>query len=125
MFCICIKKPLPPGDNPIAVNKYYYKLSVGGALKNVSPHTYFSCDILGSVFTVVSYVAGTFWTNMLLQFLAFISRSAWNMNVTYRTGTFYKTARRHNQEDHNVTDNLSYLYSHRDYTNWDVMIIFM
>jgi hypothetical protein len=24
MFCICVKKPLPPGDNPIAVNKYYY-----------------------------------------------------------------------------------------------------
>jgi hypothetical protein len=23
MFCICVKKPLPPGDNPIAVNKYY------------------------------------------------------------------------------------------------------
>jgi hypothetical protein len=24
MFCICVKKPLPPGDNLIAVNKYYY-----------------------------------------------------------------------------------------------------
>jgi hypothetical protein len=24
MFCICVKKPLPPDDNPIAVNKYYY-----------------------------------------------------------------------------------------------------
>jgi hypothetical protein len=23
MFCICVKKPLLPGDNPIAVNKYY------------------------------------------------------------------------------------------------------
>jgi hypothetical protein len=22
MSCICVKKPLPPGDNPIAVNKY-------------------------------------------------------------------------------------------------------
>ena len=24
MFCRHVKKPLPPGDNPIAVNKYYY-----------------------------------------------------------------------------------------------------
>ena len=24
MFCIHVKLPLPPGDNPIAVNKYYY-----------------------------------------------------------------------------------------------------
>jgi hypothetical protein len=24
MFCICVKWLLPPGDNPIAVNKYYY-----------------------------------------------------------------------------------------------------
>jgi hypothetical protein len=24
MFCICVKWPLPPGGNPIAVNKYYY-----------------------------------------------------------------------------------------------------
>ena len=24
IFCIHVKKPLPPGDNPIAVNKYYY-----------------------------------------------------------------------------------------------------
>jgi len=23
LFCIVVK-PLPPGDNPIAVNKYYY-----------------------------------------------------------------------------------------------------
>jgi hypothetical protein len=26
MFSICVNKPLPPGDNPIAVNKYYYML---------------------------------------------------------------------------------------------------
>jgi hypothetical protein len=28
MFCICVKRPLPPGDNPITVNKYsyYYKI---------------------------------------------------------------------------------------------------
>jgi len=25
MFCIHVKKPLPPGNNPIAVNEYYYK----------------------------------------------------------------------------------------------------
>jgi len=24
MFCVHVKSPLPPGDNPIAVNKYYY-----------------------------------------------------------------------------------------------------
>ena len=24
IFCIHVKQPLPPGDNPIAVNKYYY-----------------------------------------------------------------------------------------------------
>jgi len=24
MFCIHVKQPLPPGNNPIAVNKYYY-----------------------------------------------------------------------------------------------------
>ena len=24
IFCIHVKLPLPPGDNPIAVNKYYY-----------------------------------------------------------------------------------------------------
>ena len=24
MFCLHVKYPLPPGDNPIAVNKYYY-----------------------------------------------------------------------------------------------------
>ena len=24
MFCLHVKHPLPPGDNPIAVNKYYY-----------------------------------------------------------------------------------------------------
>ena len=24
MFCLHVKLPLPPGDNPIAVNKYYY-----------------------------------------------------------------------------------------------------
>jgi len=26
MFCIHVKQPLPPGDNPVAVNKYYYKI---------------------------------------------------------------------------------------------------
>ena len=24
IFCIYVKQPLPPGDNPIALNKYYY-----------------------------------------------------------------------------------------------------
>ena len=24
MFCLHVKSPLPPGNNPIAVNKYYY-----------------------------------------------------------------------------------------------------
>ena len=24
IFCIHVKYPLPPGDNPIAVDKYYY-----------------------------------------------------------------------------------------------------
>ena len=24
IFCMHVKQPLPPGDNPIAVNKYYY-----------------------------------------------------------------------------------------------------
>jgi len=24
MFCMHVKLPLPPGNNPIAVNKYYY-----------------------------------------------------------------------------------------------------
>jgi hypothetical protein len=24
LFCVRVKWPLPPGDNPIAVNKYYY-----------------------------------------------------------------------------------------------------
>jgi len=25
IFCMHVKEPLPPGDNPIAVNKHYYK----------------------------------------------------------------------------------------------------
>jgi hypothetical protein len=29
IFCICVKWPLPPGDNPIAVNKYYYYYYIG------------------------------------------------------------------------------------------------
>jgi len=38
MFCLHVKYPLPPGDNPIAVNKYYYyyiKIRIIGLLNFV------------------------------------------------------------------------------------------
>ena len=42
IFCTYVKWPLPPGDNPVAVNKYYYCYCYGCLLSQAFSSWYFS-----------------------------------------------------------------------------------